>query len=265
MKRLFTFGCSFTNYHWPTWADILGKEFEHFENWGRNGAGNQYIFHSLVECKLTRNFTSDDTVVIMWSNITREDRYIKEQNGWVTPGNIVTNSFYSKSYIKKFFCERGYLIRDTSFIAAAIDLLKNWNVNYKLLCMVPISNADQYQNINVDESNHDVLQVYNDSLKEVNKSINEIIFNFDWGTKPTNFLSEKNIDASLVKYPDSEFYQWLSLRKKKIRPDPHACPQEHLEYLEIVLPELKISDETKEWIKNFKLGDTFFKNEIKRL
>ena len=37
MSRLFTFGCSFTNYAWPTWADFLGLEFEHFENWGVSG------------------------------------------------------------------------------------------------------------------------------------------------------------------------------------------------------------------------------------
>lgn len=35
MTRLFTFGCSFTKFFWPTWADILGQEFDYYENWGR--------------------------------------------------------------------------------------------------------------------------------------------------------------------------------------------------------------------------------------
>ena len=37
--RIFTFGCSFTQYHWPTWADILINENicngGIGENWGR--------------------------------------------------------------------------------------------------------------------------------------------------------------------------------------------------------------------------------------
>ena len=32
MNRLFAFGCSLTFYWWPTWADILVREFDHFEN-----------------------------------------------------------------------------------------------------------------------------------------------------------------------------------------------------------------------------------------
>ena len=31
--RLFTFGCSFTQYMWPTWADILSKNFNFYESW----------------------------------------------------------------------------------------------------------------------------------------------------------------------------------------------------------------------------------------
>jgi hypothetical protein len=31
-KRLYTFGCSFTKYKWPTWADFIGNQFEIYEN-----------------------------------------------------------------------------------------------------------------------------------------------------------------------------------------------------------------------------------------
>jgi len=36
MKRLFTFGCSFTHFDWPTWANLLGldNEYDLCENWG---------------------------------------------------------------------------------------------------------------------------------------------------------------------------------------------------------------------------------------
>ena len=46
-KRLFVFGCSFTQYRWPTWADIIAKDNPHLEyfNTANSGAGNLYIFN----------------------------------------------------------------------------------------------------------------------------------------------------------------------------------------------------------------------------
>ena len=34
-NRLFTFGCSYTRYNWPTWADIIADDLQiPFQNWG---------------------------------------------------------------------------------------------------------------------------------------------------------------------------------------------------------------------------------------
>ena len=49
MKRLFAFGCSFTGYGWPTWADIIGQSFDYYENWGKSGIGNYLISSRVVE------------------------------------------------------------------------------------------------------------------------------------------------------------------------------------------------------------------------
>ena len=40
---LYTFGCSFTKYVWPTWADLLLSQVDG-ENWGMCGGGNKFIF-----------------------------------------------------------------------------------------------------------------------------------------------------------------------------------------------------------------------------
>jgi len=87
--RLFTFGCSFTQYHWPTWADICGQSFHFYENWGACGAGNFYIQSKVFECHKTHTFTPDDTVLVMFSSIPRHDVY-KEGRGWDIRGNILT-------------------------------------------------------------------------------------------------------------------------------------------------------------------------------
>ena len=70
--RLFTFGCSFTKYIWPTWADILGREYKEFYNYGMSGGGNLFIFDSLIEAIAKHNINKDDTVIIIWTNVTRD-------------------------------------------------------------------------------------------------------------------------------------------------------------------------------------------------
>ena len=49
--RIFAFGCSLSQYFYPTWADVAIYEYKqkgyHGENWSRSGAGNQYIFTRL--------------------------------------------------------------------------------------------------------------------------------------------------------------------------------------------------------------------------
>ena len=68
MGRLFTFGCSFTKYIYPTWADFIGTQFDIHQNWGKLGAGNFFIYSQLLECNQLNNINKDDTVLIMLSS-----------------------------------------------------------------------------------------------------------------------------------------------------------------------------------------------------
>ena len=84
--RLFVFGCSWTNYLWPTWADILGRQFDYYENWGGPGSGNTLIFNRIIEAGTRHQFTPDDTIIIQWSGLTRSDGY---KNGkWYSSYNV---------------------------------------------------------------------------------------------------------------------------------------------------------------------------------
>lgn len=214
-NRLFTFGCSFTQYFWPTWADILGQEFEHFENWGKLGGGNQFIFNSLIECMVRNKLNKDDTVIIMWTNVTREDRYINYS--WETHGNVYTTQFYSPEFLHRYFDIRGCLIRDLAVIEATKKILELSNINHIFLSMVPITNIDQYTVKTLDESD-DILFLYKDTIKCIRASIFEKVFDFNWC---------KN------KHPNE---------------DLHPTPLEHLDYLDKILPELPISNSTRKWV-----------------
>ena len=175
--RFFAFGCSFTtNNSRPTWADIVGAQFSEYQNWARGGSGNQYIFNSLIECNQRNKFTKDDTAMIMWSSTTREDRYVKHRNGWISNGNIYRQNIYPEDWVKQFACERGYLIRDLAVIAAACDLLRAWGVNYKMMSMMPIHMLEALDDVTLTE-NHDVINLYKPALDEIAPSVYEVIFN----------------------------------------------------------------------------------------
>jgi len=89
--RIFAFGCSLTQYFYPTWADIVLAHYQELGyetfNWGKSGAGNQYIFTKIFEANTLHKFTSDDIVLVQWTSMFREDRY-HEDNGWYCPGGF---------------------------------------------------------------------------------------------------------------------------------------------------------------------------------
>jgi len=98
-NRIFTFGCSYTNYSWPTWADIIAKDLSiEYYNYGLAGLGNVGIATRILQADITHKFTKKDLVLILWSGWTREDRY---DNQWKVAGNVYNNPFYDKKFLKK--------------------------------------------------------------------------------------------------------------------------------------------------------------------
>jgi hypothetical protein len=296
-NRLFTFGCSFTSFYWPTWADILGREFDQFENWGRFGAGNAFMLYSLMECNKRNQLTKDDTVIIMWSSIDREDRWI---NGdWQLQGGVFNgHEPYTGDYAEKFADPTGFLIRDLAIISAVKYILESIGCRWYFLSMVPLYYQDrsyhywlefiQYkrwmeslkEEFDLDSS---IINLYADEISAIKPSIYEVVFNNDWYSRPgqvdlrtfessykslagpdwpsvQDFLKQNFIGiASNIK---AEITKRLYIDKNRIRTDTHPIPLEHLEYLEKVLPEISISDKTKIWVNEVNqrvltLDDTF--------
>jgi hypothetical protein len=271
LKRLYTFGCSFTRYHWPTWADIVGSEFDHYENWGLCGGGNLFILNSITECIVKNKLTKDDTVIVMWTNVTREDRYVK--NTWITPGNIFTQDTYPEEFIKKYADVKGYFIRDLSIIHATKKMLESYDINYVFTSMMPITNSEQYYFLDQKDNFQELFDAYEDTLKTIKPSVFEIIFNFDWASRPIDhdmiafkkfyndiagadwpkvedFLNNNIEDTSEhIKEELSNDKWFLKIRKKlSKRGDAHPTPAEHLEFVKTVLPEFAVSLDTVEWV-----------------
>lgn len=143
MKRLITFGCSFTLYNWPTWADLLGKEYDIDFNWGYPGLGNRAIAERVAEAHARLNFTPDDTVIIQWSSPIRHDwmrtnTFSSEGTYWRTKGSIFSREnsvVFDKKWVDTFWDEKAYMLNTLNHILLTIGLLEGCGVKWMMTSM----------------------------------------------------------------------------------------------------------------------------------
>lgn len=146
-KRFFVIGCSFTQWHWPMWADVIHKQHPHleFKNFGYGGAGNIYISSVLSQITLEYDLCETDLVGIMWSTFHRNDHYrsnsdlkpqiknyldnffdVDTQKGqmmnWHSAGDMIGLQYTAN---KTLADDRGHLVRDCGIIHAATEMMKS--------------------------------------------------------------------------------------------------------------------------------------------
>ena len=212
--RLFTFGCSFTQYHWPTWADILGKHWSYYENWGQAGGGNQQIFYSLMECDQRRRLNSNDTVIIALTGVMRFDRYINGK--WINAGCVSSDPFLARKQIwDNIVDERGFLIRDLAMIKSMFDLLDQRACEFRVFCMQSLLHVDYLDDKPV-TGVHDVVKLYQDVLQRILPCMLTVLGEY----------------ATVEK-------------------DGHPLPREYLRYLDLVLPGWANDASVRDWINNY--------------
>lgn len=224
-KRFFAFGCSMTKYYWPTWADIISQEITESYNYGQSGGGNLFISNQVVEMSIRHQFQKDDLVIIMWSGISREDRWLNGQ--WLTPGNIYTQNYYDDSFIEKFSDSKGYLIRDLNLITMCKGYLDNLGVDYYMLNMAPFD-AMQYATYNKSFNNsREVLEFYKDTIHCIKPDILTTVYNGTWPQHP------------------------IKGRGKGQTADYHPDTLGHYEYLKRVFPNIEFTTETMNFITEY--------------
>lgn len=182
-KRLFTFGCSFTKYRWPTWSTLLSKSIPNVEyyNTGKSGAGQTYIANQLVQHNLKYKFEETDLIVIMLSTFFREDRYRycgEGHDGWITPGNIFTQQMYNERFIIDWADTRGYIIRDMSLISGMVELLKSVPADSVMLSSVLVNS---YNELTMETPPiDDVLELHSDTMQYIQKPMLELEMDNFW-------------------------------------------------------------------------------------
>ena len=155
-NRLFSFGCSFTSYAWPSYACMLGTYFDESENWAFPGLGNRAILERLTEVVVTKKLCKDDTVIIQWTSPFRNDTHKFSEKHWRTKGsifNFINSNRYDRKWLDEFFDEKSYCFHTLNYIVAAINILENIGCKWFMTSMGAIEKAGSDYNRN-DQRNH---------------------------------------------------------------------------------------------------------------
>ena len=188
-KRFFAFGCSFTGYRWPTWADLLAHSNSKMEyiNMARSGAGQLFIIAQLNQCINHYNIGKDDLVGIMWSTFYREDRYLyhRRSDNWSTPGNIFTARHeVPQEFVDEYVCTRGMFVRDLALIDTTMRMLEH--SDFDSFAMMGVSPENQNWTAGLEPGAgppvDDVINLYSRVDRNMMPSLLETQFPDGWDT-----------------------------------------------------------------------------------
>jgi hypothetical protein len=257
--RLFTFGCSMTAYHYPTWADIVGTKFKNFQNWGKGSCGNNYILNAINRCHLQNKFTKDDTVLVLWSGLSRIDYY--QIDNWASTMNQY-HDFSNRDL--PYSCPDGYQWLSFAYMASAIHMLENLGVNFKMF---------HWQKFDTDTEPY---QLYQSVLKKIiyspfsknkfqyflhpqsQRTANEAYDRCageDWPPL-SQILDGSYTQLNLDSFIQEEIKNFLATlsKDKSISSsvfetrDDHPSPLKHLEWVNTYLLEYTITQTTVDWL-----------------
>jgi hypothetical protein len=227
-KRLYTFGCSFTKYKWPTWADFIGNQFEIYENWGQPGAGNLFISTQVYECCQKNCVGVDDTVLVMLSSTNRFD-VINRNSIFLTEGNIYNSPSLPKEFVENIWSEE-FGIYLTWFAANSIKrLLDGIGCKYKIMTAFDLTKLDDDSLMTED------LAVKGRVIHTLHDLRTEFKFNDNLNDFSKTMLKEGHSYYDFIEYGGN---------------DDHPSMSIHLEWVKTYLPEFyddKMLNLLKEW------------------
>lgn len=146
MKRFFYSGCSFTQYGYPTWGDIIAYDLittgkiDYSVNLARGGACNYYIYHSFLNADAKYKFTDNDIMGVCWTTPWRHSllcKYSKNPNdnneyvSWQTYGNVLNHPIWpymSNHY--EYVNTYAYLVERT--VSSMLALNKMYDISFQI-------------------------------------------------------------------------------------------------------------------------------------
>jgi len=255
-SRLFALGCSFTNYAWPSWADILGLEYDVYENWAYPGLGNRAIAERVANLHALETLTPNDTVIIQWTSHLRHDWHATDQRhdtykgvGWKTSGsifNFINEEIFDENWVKTFFDEHSYVMHTLNNILLTKQFLESLGVNYYMTSMGYINK------MNSDYPSEDSKIGWHGENSTTDADI--------WRDIPSLKIYKDKIFDDKWLYPIGTFawshkeepYKFITQKGAKTI-DRHPTINQHSDYVEqIIKPKLGLSQKTnstaQKWI-----------------
>lgn len=223
--RVYAFGCSHITYFYPTWADLLIENYRlegvKGYNCGRIGSGNQLISTRILEAYVTQKFTSEDIVLVSWSNFFRDDRYHTNE-GWHTPGNIFAH------YTKVPFTLNSYTYNDEMQWKDLIHFLARD-------CMLITSTLETLKSTGATVISTHMMNPFDDPVLNGIPETKHLLNTYQKWLEPdicpiTNYIRYDGVgsDETRPKYKFKE-------NPKDLIIEDHPLPLEHLKYLKEVV------------------------------
>lgn len=232
--RFFVIGCSFTNWHWPTWANIIAEQYPHmkFHNYGFPGMGNQYVQIMLNQLQKKHNLTSKDLVGIMWSTFHRtnsyrssslksminnhtEDFFQLNSEHWHSQGDMIHAQQIDSDGA---WCDRGFALRDCAIIDTTTTLLKHCEFDaFQMMSLTP-QNQHIYDRGIYSTHKQDIYDMYSDLSEHMISGNNDIVNTLDWHLDHVTVEWEKpwtpvgSGDMELDRHPSA--LQWCKYLEK---------------------------------------------------
>jgi hypothetical protein len=237
-KRVFTFGCSFTSYAWPTWADIMVEDFKNKGLFGKNfglcGSGNFYLFVKFMEAHRYYKFNNEDLIIFSWTSFQREDRMFNGK--WNTPGNIFTSKIYTEEFKIDWVDPTHYAIRDCAIISNLKSFVNLIGAKVVTLSMSDLKQIDSNDKKSLFKSVNNVIEFYNEDITTDLPPMMEYL-NLN---NRDSISSQKRLKTTWEENkPNDWVYEW------------HPTVEEHSQYLnDNILPflNLKLESKTEEFV-----------------
>ena len=215
MGRVFTFGCSFTEYSWPTWADMILHKREGV-NYGICGGGFEQIMSSLVQCDVDYKLTKDDHIFIVYPNLLRWDAPTYPK--MLCYGNAITSPWIDHK--DKLWTVEGMVYKNLNWMYMINEFLLHKGVTFRYGSITKI--FTYLENYFLDS-----YQIEGDVLKHLEyvKSYIPLLTDFY-----THMYGDQNDDN-----------QWKATKQWKDRGEYHPRPTHHYNWLKnILLPTINL-------------------------
>jgi hypothetical protein len=190
IQRFFSFGCSFTNYFYPTWADFIGINYTNYYNLGCPGLSNATMRDRFTEVDNLFKFNSNDLVIVALSGLGRYNFLVEmpdkktglwaggdlekdAMDGWILNNEKLKHYYDIIKFMRDKFWKRKWGIYHTWLTVKTIKRICQDNkVNHKIILSLDMNFYRDIELLDLEQKEIDMVEeIY--SILDVKVSLQE--------------------------------------------------------------------------------------------